>query len=249
MAELVRLMRWLTGAFGGRPAQNIYNDYIPLRETDIAPTTSSLIMATERGVDMVQAEETLDEKKKGHKIQSHHEEVDDLPQPTDEEKATLRRVSDHIPFAAFTIVVVELCERFAFYGLSGVFQNYIQNPLPAGGSGSGAPVSATSSQPAGALGRGQTTATGLQQMFSFLAYIFPIMGAIIADAKWGRYKTITVFCLIYFIGLLIITATSVPSALKAGAGLPGWIVGAIVVALGTGGIKGQLISYPAPALL
>ena len=159
--------------------------------------------------------------------------------PTEEEKATLRRVSDHIPLAAFTIVLVELCERFAFYGLSGVFQNYIQNPLPPGGSGSGAPASASSDSPAGALNQGQTAATGLNQMFSFLAYIFPILGAIIADSRWGRYKTITVFCFVYFLGLLIITATSTPAALKHGAGLPGWIVGAIVVAMGTGGIKGM----------
>lgn len=31
----------------------------------------------------------------------------------------LRRVSDSIPMAAFLIVLVEFCERFAYYGLSG----------------------------------------------------------------------------------------------------------------------------------
>ena len=112
-------------------------------------------------------------------------------------RATLRRVSDNIPLAAFTIVIVELCERFAFYGLYGVFQNYIQNPLPPGGSGSGAPASASSDSPAGALNKGQTAATGLNQMFSFLAYIFPNLGAIIADSRWGRYKTIAVFLSVY----------------------------------------------------
>ena len=36
--------------------------------------------------------------------------------PTDEEIATLRRVSDKMPIGAFAIVIVELCERFAYYG-------------------------------------------------------------------------------------------------------------------------------------
>lgn len=52
----------------------------------------------------------------------------EIDQPTEEEKATLRIVSDKIPWAAFLVAVIELCERFTYYGLSGPFQNYIQNP-------------------------------------------------------------------------------------------------------------------------
>ena len=40
--------------------------------------------------------------------------------------------------------------------------------------------------------------------------------------------------------MLIITLTSIPSGLARGAGLPGWIVGALVVAAGTGGIKSNV---------
>lgn len=52
----------------------------------------------------------------------------EIDQPTEEERATLRIVSDKIPWAAFLVAVIELCERFTYYGLSGPFQNYIQNP-------------------------------------------------------------------------------------------------------------------------
>jgi len=131
------------------------------------------------------------------------------------------------PDALLTLIVL---------GLSGPFQNYLQNPLPTGSS-TGAPFNGG---PAGALNQGQTAATGLQNMFSFLAYITPIFGGIVADSKWGRYKTICVFCVVYFIGLLIILLTSLPSALRHGAGFPGWIVGAIIVAIGTGGIKSNV---------
>lgn len=36
--------------------------------------------------------------------------------PTEEEIKTLRHVSDKIPWNAFTIAFVELCERFSYYG-------------------------------------------------------------------------------------------------------------------------------------
>ena len=40
----------------------------------------------------------------------------------------LRRVPDVLPLSAWLVIVIELCERFAYFGLSGPLQNYIQNP-------------------------------------------------------------------------------------------------------------------------
>lgn len=37
-------------------------------------------------------------------------------EPTEEDLKTLRRVSGKIPWTAFTIAFVELCERFGYYG-------------------------------------------------------------------------------------------------------------------------------------
>ena len=51
----------------------------------------------------------------------------DPDEPTEEDRHTLRHVSDKLPWSAFLVAVIELCERFAYYGLSGTFQNYIQN--------------------------------------------------------------------------------------------------------------------------
>lgn len=70
----------------------------------------------------------------------------DGDEPTEEEKQILRKVSDKLPWSAFIVCVVELCERFTYYGLSGPFQNYIENSY-----GGSLP---------GALGMGQTAATG-----------------------------------------------------------------------------------------
>lgn len=52
---------------------------------------------------------------------------DDDREPTDEDLASLRRVADALPWSAFLVALVEMCERFTYYGLSGPFQNYISN--------------------------------------------------------------------------------------------------------------------------
>ncbi|CAF3935110.1 unnamed protein product, partial [Rotaria sordida] len=159
------------------------------------------------------------------------EQPDDFnePEPTAEELSTLEHISDHIPLAAWLIVVCEFCERFAFYGLSGLWQNYIQFPLP----------TKNETQP-GALDRGQQTATALTMFFRFFAYITPIAGAILADQLWGKYKTIMISCAIYMIGLVVLLLTSIPPAIDKGIAFPGLIVAMIIIGTGTGGVKSNV---------
>ncbi|EJD02156.1 PTR2-domain-containing protein [Fomitiporia mediterranea MF3/22] len=222
--------RWLTSARDEQPTV----DYIPLANTE--PVTHTTTIGP-----TIEAEPFYRRRSAGeHEVKDDLEDTSSIEYPSQEDNETLRKISDDIPLSAFIVVIVELCERMAFYGLAGVFQNYLQNPLPPGGKGTGAPASVNDPAPAGALNLGQSAASGLQQTFTTFAYIFPLFGAIIADTKWGRYKTITVFCVIYFLGLLTITITSFPSSLKAGLGLPGWLVGAFILALGTGGIKANI---------
>lgn len=61
----------------------------------------------------------------------------DGDEPTDEEKSTLRRIGENLPASAFLVAIVELCERFTYYGCQGLFQNYISRPLD-GSEGRGA---------------------------------------------------------------------------------------------------------------
>ncbi|KAM3587215.1 peptide transporter ptr2 [Umbelopsis sp. WA50703] len=62
--------------------------------------------------------------------QDHVEDNEFGPEPTEEEWGTLREVADNIPISAFLVILIEFCERFTYYGLSGPFQNYIQYPAP-----------------------------------------------------------------------------------------------------------------------
>lgn len=100
---------------------------------------------------------------KGHMDESHSLTTTATPpletdnhHISDDDLKNLRRVSGQIPWAAFTIAFVELCERFSYYGTTVVFVNFLQQPLPVG-SPSGAGFDGQS----GALGLGQRASAGL----------------------------------------------------------------------------------------
>ncbi|KAI8388761.1 POT family-domain-containing protein [Radiomyces spectabilis] len=150
--------------------------------------------------------------------------------PTEEDWETLPEVADTLPKAAYLVILIEFCERFTYYGLSGPFQNYIQHPDPGH----------YPAQQPGAMGRGQQTATALTTFFQFWCYITPVIGAIIADQYLGKYRTIVLFASIYMLGLVILTATASPAGIAGGAAFPGFIVAIIIIGLGTGGIKSNV---------
>ncbi|OJD14219.1 hypothetical protein AJ78_05405 [Emergomyces pasteurianus Ep9510] len=158
-------------------------------------------------------------------IQQHASEVSDAP--TEEELSALRRIPGKLPWSTFLVAAVELCERFAYYGIVGPFQNYIQNPYK----GPGAP---------GAIGKDQTSATALGSFFQFWCYLTPIFGGIVADQYLGKYNTIVYFSMIYMLGLIILLCTSLPIAIENGAALGGLVAAMIIIGLGTGGIKSNI---------
>lgn len=45
--------------------------------------------------------------------------TEDGAEPTEQELATLRHIGDKIPISAWLVAVVELAERFTYYGLTG----------------------------------------------------------------------------------------------------------------------------------
>ncbi|KAM0251909.1 hypothetical protein ACHAQJ_007971 [Trichoderma viride] len=151
----------------------------------------------------------------------------DGEEPSDYERRTLRRIGENLPASAFLIAIVELTERFTYYGASGLFQNYISNGK-----------NITTDSPG--LGMGGQAATGLNLFFQWFCYVTPILGAIISDQYLGKYKTILLFCGVYWVGLVLLWTTSLPVAIAHGAGLPGYIVSIIIIGFGTGGIKSNI---------
>ncbi|KAK7500896.1 hypothetical protein BaRGS_00007776 [Batillaria attramentaria] len=120
------------------------------------------------------------------------------------------------PVSVFFILGSEFCERFTYYGLRTVLVLYLT----------------------GWLGINTNTATALYHSFSFLAYFSPVLGAIIADGYLGRYRTILYVSTVYGIGCAVLSLTAFPPP-----ELPGPMIGLLLIALGTGGIKPCVVTF------
>lgn len=148
--------------------------------------------------------------------------------------------------STFLIAIVELCERFTYYGLSGPFQNYISNSYHDPNDLPGVCIlylrltRSTITNPSQAIGLNQSGATFLTNFFQFWCYLTPVIGAVIADQYLGKYWTIVYFAAIYAAGILVLFATSLPIAIEHGMALPGLILAMVVIGLGTGGIKSNV---------
>jgi proton-dependent oligopeptide transporter, POT family len=97
--------------------------------------------------------------------------------PTPTEKA---------PTGIWHILTNETAERFAYYGLTLILVEFMTKHLVGGGMSEGAAIS-------------------WYHLFKAVTYILPLIGAIIADLWFGKYRTIIMFSILYCLGLLIMT--------------------------------------------
>lgn len=118
------------------------------------------------------------------------------------------------------IVGNEAAERFNFYGLKAILVIYMTKHLM-DRSGAVAPMS-------------KEEATGWYHLFVGSNYFFPAMGAIIADAFLGKYRTILWLSILYSVGCVVLATDH--TRLGLGAGL-------VLIALGAGGIKPCVSSH------
>jgi POT family proton-dependent oligopeptide transporter len=95
----------------------------------------------------------------------------------------------------------------------------------------------------GALGPGQAVATRIYCAFYLFYYVTPIFVAIVADSHLGRYVTLVVSTILYGLGCLGLTASSMPSNLEHGWGIPGLAVAMVLVGLGGGGFRATIVPF------
>ncbi|TAQ87321.1 hypothetical protein B7494_g4358 [Chlorociboria aeruginascens] len=148
-------------------------------------------------------------------------------QPTPEELLECRHVKNSLSTGVWLVAFLGLAERFCYYGIIVMFQNYIQN-------------SRTDPLRPGALGLGQSLAGVIQNCFTLFSLMTPICAAIIADSWLGRYRTLCIALCIYIVGTVILITTSLPTALAHGSGLPGFIVALFVLGFAVGGVKATI---------
>ena len=153
-------------------------------------------------------------------------EDQDYVEPTEEEMKTLKHVSGYIPLRCWLIAVVELAERFSYYGLSAPFQNYMAN--------------GPKDTPPGVLELNSSGATALSYFFQFWCYLTPIFGGYMADTYWGKYNTICVGTGIYVAGIFLLFITSINSITTKSIATGGFIAAIILIGIATGMIKSNI---------
>jgi POT family proton-dependent oligopeptide transporter len=121
------------------------------------------------------------------------------------QEATAGR-EDKMPRGIPFIVANEFAERFCYYGINAILTVYMTQFLR----------------------MGDADATTWHSLFKSGAYLFPLVGAIVSDVFWGKFRTIMAFSLVYAAGCS--TLALVP-------GRAGLLVGLFLIAFGTGGIK------------
>lgn len=112
------------------------------------------------------------------------------------------------------IVGNEAAERFSFYGMKAILTVYMTQHLIG-----------WNKEPATLSPEDAKSAVHL---FVATAYFFPLLGAIISDWLFGKYRTILSLSIIYCIGHLLLAV--VP-------GREGLMLGLTLIAIGAGGIK------------
>ncbi|GLC42322.1 hypothetical protein PLESTB_000659700 [Pleodorina starrii] len=124
----------------------------------------------------------------------------------------------------------EFCERLAYYGLATNLVMYITTVM--GGDPADAAIQVS--------------------VFEGTCYLTPLIGAYLADSRWGRYKTILVFSSIYLVGMVMLALTSWLPGLTPPEGeeatwpqLGALIASLSIIALGTGGIKPNVSAFGA----
>lgn len=146
-----------------------------------------------------------------------HEIWQGLVLPTEEEKATLRRVAGKMPSTTYWLCAVEFAERASYYGCNQVYKNFIRAPLPTGVNGPGTGATYPGSDfTAGALGKGSAVASAVTESFKFLAYALPIFFGWLADTKYGRFRMICQGVAICGVAHIIMIISALPPVLQSG---------------------------------
>lgn len=114
------------------------------------------------------------------------------------------------------ILITETAERFSYFGFRAILVLYFTRSLE----------------------YEEATAIALFAYMTCLAYLSPLLGALLADGHLGRYHTILIFGCIYAVGLMILTGGAfMDSSAQLDVKRILTFVGLFLVCLGTGGIK------------
>jgi POT family proton-dependent oligopeptide transporter len=129
----------------------------------------------------------------------------------------------HLPKGIPFIIGNELAERFSFYGMKGILTIFMTKHLM---DSSGAYDTMNDEQ-----------AKTVYHLFTAAAYFFPLLGSLLADILWGKFKTIMILSLGYCVGHACLAIMDLGPMTGLFGMRPWMYMGLLFIAVGAGGIK------------
>jgi proton-dependent oligopeptide transporter, POT family len=145
------------------------------------------------------------------------------PQTLDyEPRSTHSRTVLGHPAGLFLLFLVEMWERFSYYGMRALLVLYLV-------------TSTTGSNP----GRGwsKEAASGLYGWYTGLAYLLPVLGGFIADKLIGTHRSMVVGALIISLGHIALAVSGLGGLGHSNAGMSIFVFGLALIVMGTGHFK------------
>ena len=131
--------------------------------------------------------------------------------------------TDKMPKGIPYIVGNEAAERFSFYGMRGILTIFMVTHLK---NSAGAPDYMS-----------EEDAKTVYHFFTAAAYFFPLLGSLISDILWGKYRTILFLSIGYCVGHACIAMGDVGFGMALLEPRTWLYLGLIYIAIGAGGIK------------
>src|SRR5215813_3987802 len=133
------------------------------------------------------------------------------------------------PAGLFLLFLVEMWERFSYYGMRGLLVLYLVQ-------------SATLAPDATGLvnpGRGWTRADAslLYGWYTGLAYLLPIVGGFVADRLLGTHRSMVVGGLVIALGHAVLAVSGLGSLASSDLGMSIFVFGLALIVIGTGHFK------------
>ncbi|KAI8635322.1 POT family-domain-containing protein [Xylariaceae sp. FL1651] len=158
--------------------------------------------------------------------------------------------TDHLAFLLYFASIVNVTERFSYYGLTIPFrkrskpaqkgfdmlimpENCVQNPYTSG-----------AHEAPGVLGLDQTAATAINNaLFNTLQTIAALFGSVVADGWLGRHNLLLICSLLYLVGNFLLVLVSFPQAIEHEAAPAGFAVSLFLIVTGLGSFQSTVSAF------
>src|SRR5262249_35100241 len=127
------------------------------------------------------------------------------------------------PAGLFLLFLVEMWERFSYYGMRGLLVLYLVQSA------------GTGPNPGRGWSRGE--ASVLYGWYTGLAYLLPIVGGGVADELLGTHRSMVVGGLLIALGHLVLAASGIGSLASTDSGMSVFVFGLALIVIGTGHFK------------